>query len=123
MFQRIEDRRFERLLAALPQKAASVSPKLLSPAANNALIGRVNIPRLGVAAMVIEGTSDSVLRRAVGHIPGTAMPGRQGNVAISGHRHTFSRPLRNIEPGDMILLTMLSGQYRYRVLSTTRRVA
>jgi sortase A len=55
------------------------------------------------------------LRRAVGHIPGTALPSEHGNVGISGHRDTFFRPLRNIRQDDEITLATLNGAYRYRV--------
>jgi sortase A len=58
------------------------------------------------------------LRRAVGHFPGTALPGQQGNVAIAGHRDTFFRALRNICKENEITLTTLNGSYRYRVDST-----
>lgn len=82
------------------------------------LVGRVDIPRLGLGVIVIEGTSITTLRRAVGHISGTALPGQKGNIAISGHRDTFFRPLRDIEQNDIITLTTLAGEYRYRVVST-----
>jgi sortase A len=35
-----------------------------------------------------------------------------------GHRDTFFRPLRNIQRNDIITLTTLGGEYRYRVVST-----
>ena len=82
------------------------------------LIGRMEVVRLGVSVMVVEGTSNKTLRRAVGHIAGTALPGQAGNVGIAGHRDTFFRPLRNIQPDDLITLTTLRGEYRYRVVST-----
>jgi sortase A len=53
----------------------------------------------------------------VGHIPGTALPGEDGNIVLAAHRDTFFRPLRNIQKGDEIALTTLSGAYRYRVES------
>ena len=118
IFQRAEDRQLESLVVAPAQRAPSVLPASLSPAANGGLIGRVEVPRLGVSAIVMEGDSASILRRAVGHIPGTALPGQSGNIAISGHRDTFFRPLRHIEAGDEILLTTMTGQYRYRVRAT-----
>jgi sortase A len=65
--------------------------------------------------MIEEGDNGRTLRRAVGHIPGTALPGEPGNVVIAGHRDTFFRPLRNIHKGDEITLTTLDGVYRYRV--------
>lgn len=82
------------------------------------LIGRIEIPRLELATMIMEGTGGKTLRRAVGHIPGTALPGQTGNVGISGHRDTFFRPLRNIRSGDTVALTTRNGAFRYRVVST-----
>jgi len=81
-------------------------------------IGRVVIARLGISVVVAEGTNRLTLRRAVGHIPGTALPGQPGNTAISGHRDTFFRPLRNVRQNDMIEITTHRGEYRYRVVST-----
>jgi sortase A len=78
-------------------------------------LGRIEISSIGLAAMILEGTDARTLRRAVGHIPGTPLPGQQGNVAITGHRDTFFRPLRNIRKEDEIRLTTLSGSYRYCV--------
>jgi sortase A len=117
IFQGAEDRRLERLLIAPGPTAQPVSFEDLSPAAAGGLIGRMEIQRLGVSAIVMEGTNTATLRRALGHISGTALPGHPGNVGISGHRDTFFRPLRNIEPNDIITLTTARGEYRYRVLS------
>lgn len=81
-------------------------------------LGRIEISAIGLTAMIQEGTDARTLRRAVGHIPGTPLPGQQGNVVITGHRDTFFRPLRNIRKDDEITLTTLNGSYRYRVDST-----
>jgi len=78
-------------------------------------LGRIEISAIGLAAIIMEGTDARTLRRAVGHIPGTPLPGQQGNVAITGHRDTFFRPLLNIRKDDEIRLTTLSGSYRYLV--------
>ena len=78
-------------------------------------LGRIEIRTIGLTAMIMEGTAARTLRRAVGHIPGTPRPGQQGNVAITGHRDTFFRPLRNIRKNDEIRLTTLGGSYRYWV--------
>lgn len=102
----------ERQLSLPPAHANS------SMAAAAGLIGRVEIPRLALSVIVMEGTSSKTLRRAAGHIVGTALPGQPGNVGISGHRDTFFRPLRNIERNDIVTLMTPGGEYRYRVLST-----
>jgi sortase A len=67
--------------------------------------------------MVLEGTSRMTLRRAAGHIEGTALPGQRGNVGVSAHRDTLFRPLRNIRQHDIITFTTAFGEYRYRVVS------
>jgi sortase A len=81
-------------------------------------LGRIEISAVGLTAMVLEGADEGTLRRAVGHIRGTPLPGKQGNVALAGHRDTFFRGLRKIRVNDEITLTTLSGSYRYRVDST-----
>jgi sortase A len=116
-FQRTEQRRFEGLL--IDRIATPASRNYPLPPASSGLIGRIEISRLGLSVIVIEGTSGTTLRRAVGHIPGTAMPGQLGNIGISGHRDTFFRPLRNILQNDIVTLTTLNGVYRYRVISTS----
>lgn len=89
-----------------------------TPVAAGGLIGSISIERLGLSAIVMEGTTRATLRRAVGHIAGTGLPGSAGNIGISGHRDTFFRPLRNVRPDDTITLTTPLGEYRYRVVST-----
>ncbi len=108
MFQRSERRQLERLTAHADAP----------PAGTEGLIGRLEIPRLGVSVIVMEGTDTTTLRRSVGHVSGTALPGKPGNVGISGHRDTFFRPLRNIRRNDVITLATSLGVYRYRVVST-----
>jgi sortase A len=119
LYQDDQSRRFEDALKRL-RPAASNSKDLYpsSLAAEGALLGRIEISRIGLAAMMMEGIDEETLRRAVGHIPGTALPGQQGNVALAGHRDTFFRGLRKVRVNDEIKLTTLSGSYRYRVAST-----
>ncbi|HYL36291.1 MAG TPA: class D sortase [Bryobacteraceae bacterium] len=100
-----------------PQPPLS-TPRSARPILPDMLIGRLRIPRLGLAAMVREGADERTLRKAVGHIPGTALPGNLGNVALAGHRDTFFRALRNIRKNDAIDLQTDRGTYRYLVQST-----
>jgi sortase A len=84
----------------------------------SSLIGRLRIPRLNVVAMVREGADSATLSHAVGHIPGTALPGKAGNVGLAGHRDTIFRALRNIKESDAIDLETDRGTFRYLVSST-----
>ena len=130
VYQAYETWRFEQALKSVKPAAAGVEPlhpsplpalakadraRVESPPPKGSLVGRIEISSIGLAAMIEEGDGGRTLRQAIGHIPGTALPGQQGNVVIAGHRDTFFRPLRNIHKGDEITLTTLHGSYRYRV--------
>lgn len=77
--------------------------------------GRIEIKSVGLSSMIMEGVDRATLRRGIGHIPGTALPGQPGNVAFAGHRDTFFRALRNVRKNDEITLETLDGNFRYRV--------
>lgn len=111
-FQRGELREFNRV------RSVSSPVRDSAPPVADALIGRIEVGRIGLSAMVVEGTTTIALRRAAGHIASTGMPGIPGNVGIAAHRDTFFRPLRNIRQNDIITLTMVGAEYRYRVVST-----
>jgi sortase A len=88
------------------------------PGADPLVLGRIEIPRVGVSAIVREGDDDATLAVAVGHIPGTARPGERGNVALAGHRDSFFRALRRIRAGDVIRVRVPGRGDEYRVDST-----
>jgi len=125
VFQERESRAFQRLLedrhataGDSPQARLLSPPAIPSAPAMSGLIGRIEIARLGLSVMVVEGDDGKTLRRAAGHVPGTALPGQLGNVGITAHRDTFFRPLRNIQMDDVVTVTTLQGVYHYRVVST-----
>jgi sortase A len=98
--------------ASVPHAIVIVPPR------EGGVIGRIEIPRLNVSAMILEGTDPRVLRVAVGHIPGTALPGVGGNVALAAHRDTIFRPLQGVKAGDGIVMTTSYGKFRYVVDAT-----
>lgn len=89
----------------------------LPPVRTEGLIGRLKIKRLGLAVMVVEGADAATLRHAVGHIPGTALPGAPGNTGLSGHRDTYFRSLEEIKQHDTIEVTTVHGIFQYRVVT------
>ena len=98
----------------LPAKADIPSPPRPRPPRHlkdGDLFGRLEIPRLNMSVMVMEGDADRVLRLGAGHVPGTPM-------AIAGHRDTFFRPLKDIKVSDTILFTTPDGTEEYHVVST-----
>ena len=124
-FQEQQARELDRLLhdeiavsIVKPQAVLPVVPEDLPTIAADGLIGRFEIPRLGLSVIVAEGIGKRTLRRGIGHIPGTALPGQAGNVGIAGHRDTFFRSLKDIQVHDMIVVSTGWGEYRYRVVSS-----
>src|SRR6185436_11506387 len=82
------------------------------------LLGKLEIPRLRLSVMVMEGVAERTLRLGGGHIPGTAYPGAPGNSGFAAHRDTFFRNLRNVRKDDLIHFTTRSHTLSYRVAST-----
>ncbi len=116
LYQAEQAWRFEQAVKeAPPARAESLT---MLPLREGAPLGRIEISRVGLTAMVQEGVDEGTLRRAVGHIPSTPLPGQRGNVALAGHRDTFFRGLRHIRLDDEITLTTLKGAARYRVEAT-----
>jgi sortase A len=79
------------------------------------VFGRIEIPRLGMSALIAEGTTTAQLDRAVGHIAATAFPGQPGNCALAGHRDSFLRGLGELRENDVIHIDTLQGTYTYEV--------
>lgn len=99
-------------------EAGAAPPAPAEPEALDELVGRLEIPRLGLSVMVSRGTSPRVLRRGAGYLTATALPGDRGNVGIAGHRDRHFRPLKDVGPGDEVLVTTVDGTFRYRVTWT-----
>uniref|UniRef100_Q01WM4 Sortase family protein n=1 Tax=Solibacter usitatus (strain Ellin6076) TaxID=234267 RepID=Q01WM4_SOLUE len=81
------------------------------------LVGKLEVTRLHISAMVREGVDEATLAIAAGRIPHTALPGTIGNVGIAAHRDTLFHNLKDVRLGDEIKLTTLEGEYVYRVVS------
>jgi sortase A len=116
----------KRLAAAAEQAALAGRPKPSSPglagpagpgdqSPGPGVLGRIEIPRLGISAMIAEGTDPAALRHAVGHVRSTSQPGEPGNVGLAGHRDSFFRGLGGIRENDLIRITTARSTFDYRV--------
>ncbi|MGH2723552.1 MAG: sortase [Actinomycetota bacterium] len=79
---------------------------------------RIAIPRLGVDAIVVQGTTLSALQAGAGHYEHSALPCEKGNAAIAGHRTTYGKPFADVdelEAGDRIILETPVGRCTYEV--------
>jgi sortase A len=79
------------------------------------VLGRLDIPRLGLSVVVLQGTSSRMLRRGTGHIASTPLPWEAGNSGIAGHRDTFFRSLKDIRKNDEIQFQTSTELFRFAV--------
>ena len=81
-------------------------------------VARIEIPKIGLNRIVVEGAAAGDLAKGPGHFPETPLPGQLGNAAIAAHRTTHLAPFYDIDqlqPGDEIDITTLNGRYVYHV--------
>lgn len=115
IYQAWRGRELDRTLDSLPPLPSAPSVSYQPGSA----FGRLEIPRLGLSVVVLEGSDSGTLRLGVGRLRNSGMPGDAGNVVLAGHRDTFFRSLREIRPGDRISLRTPQGVFRYTVDWTT----
>jgi len=107
-FQRRENLDLDRMLRDRARKLEYARRRA------NGLIGRMEIPRLGLSRSSSRNWQNRS-PRGVGH-PGTALPGEAGNVGFPA-RDTFFRPLKDLRTKDEIRFSTLKGDFRYEVES------
>jgi sortase A len=107
-----------RTLPSLPSPAESSPPSSAPKLAEGSLLGRVEIARLNLSAIVREGVDNKTLSAAVGHVPSTSLPGQLGNFAIAAHRDTLFRALKDIRADDLVTFQSPAGTYMYQVVAT-----
>lgn len=99
--------------SALYQSTTKSADAAAQPA--NYTLTRLTVPKIGLDAIVVEGTDDNALKLGPGHMENTAMPGADGNSVISGHRDTFFRHIHELEKGDDVLVERGGRVYKYEV--------
>ncbi|HVX21594.1 MAG TPA: class E sortase [Acidimicrobiales bacterium] len=83
-------------------------------------IGIIQIPRIGMDQVLVQGVSTANLQAGPGHYPGTPLPGQMGNASVAGHRTTYGHPffdLDQVGPGDKIVVTTAQGIFVYTTTS------
>jgi sortase A len=121
-YQHYHSWKFDRTIGALEltTQAAAIAGPVAKPAdlGEGDVIGKLEILQVGISVMVLQGTEEETLHLGAGHVPGTPLPGADGNSAIAGHRDTFFRKLEGIRPGDRIRFSTVRGNSEFVVGST-----
>jgi sortase A len=111
------------LVHRVDKRMALLAGQLERKASEGSAVGRIEIPRIGVDFVVVNGTGTGELEEGPGiysraAYPQRTFPGLSGTTPIAGHRTTFLAPFRHIDElrrGDRIVLTMPYGRFTYTV--------
>jgi sortase A len=102
--------------AAFEQVVAAVAPSGAVTVRHGAPVARLQIPRIELDEIVLEGIDDEAMNGGPGHYPGSPLPGRAGNSIISAHRDRHFRNLGRIAVGDTILTQSGTSTTRWVVV-------
>ena len=111
-------RQYEAMLERMGPPVASEEPVAPVSLPVGEPIGTLEIARVGLSGVVVEGDDDSVLDRAIGHLPDTPLPWQAGNSALAAHRDALFRPLKGVRLGDVLRLKTPHGDFDYVVRDT-----
>lgn len=101
---------------ALSNSLPSTAPNSTAPVLEHGSpVALLEIPRVDLRAMVVEGVDAQALERAAGHLPGTALPGESGNSVVAAHRDTLFSGLRHVRLGDRITVRTERAAFTYLV--------
>jgi sortase A len=79
-------------------------------------VARLRVPERNVDVLVLAGANGRTLAWGPGHAESSALPGTDGNTVITGHRDTHFAFLRELAPGDRVLVETRRGETTsYRV--------
>ena len=114
-FQRYQSRKFEQTVRSQPKGVTTARTEESPDLHEGDVVGRLEVPRIGLSVIVLQGIEESTLVVGAGHVPGTPLPSVEGNVVIAAHRDTFFRKLNVIVSGDRIRLLIGKRTYEYVV--------
>lgn len=79
-------------------------------------VARINVPGRDIERYVLAGANGRTIAFGPGHVFGTPLPGETGNSVIGAHRDTHFAFLRDVQPGEEIVVEKsVGGTRRYRV--------
>ncbi len=94
-----------------------------TPLALGAPVALLEIPRLNLREVVVQGTSPVLMMSGPGHRRDTPFPGQVGTSVIAGRRATYGGPFRSIDQlraGDQIMVITGQGKHTFVVLGIRR---
>src|SRR5688500_14927280 len=73
-------------------------------------VAELDIPRLGLKAIVLDGVSGEAMAFGPGHMPNTPRIGAGGTAVVAAHRDTQFAAIGELQEGDVIAATDRAGK-------------
>jgi len=105
----------QEVTASYPSPKNGESLKTTAPLTVGEKIGVLTIPKLDRTLPIYEGVEETTLKKGIGHIPSTPIPGQKSNSVLAGHRDTFFRGLDRLKIGDTLIVTITSDSFIYKI--------
>ncbi|MET8447681.1 sortase [Streptomyces sp. NPDC005209] len=115
-----DELREQLALGTAPVSQTDQQGKLLAPGTPVALI---DVPRLNLNQVVLEGTDSTVMTDGPGHRRDTPMPGQAGTSVLMGRAGAYGAPfahLAGLAEGDTFSVTTGQGKAKYQVTDVRR---
>ncbi len=112
--------RTETIPSSLPPSPPATVATMAAPG-DGAPLAVIEIPKINLNQVVIQGTNEPQLELGPGHYNATPLPGEAGNASIAGHRTTWGHPFYNLDKlvkGDKIYLATSRGTFVYTVTTS-----
>jgi LPXTG-site transpeptidase (sortase) family protein len=132
-YARAQHNAYDALRISLAQGTTPVGPtQLVNPNVENSPtvpvplgtpLALLSIPKIRLNAVVLQGTTGSVLENGPGHLRDTQMPGQFGTSVIMGRRAAYGGPfakLSTLNPGDTFTVVTGQTEAQFRVLDLRR---
>jgi sortase A len=75
----------------------------------------LKVTKIGLVAPVVQGTDDSELSVAVGHLDASSWPGTTGTSVLAAHDVTWFSQIDQLEPGDEVSVVTACQTFVYTV--------
>ena len=124
VFGALQETRSQSVMyAQFRQELANEVAPIGAPIKPGTPVALLEIPRLGLRDVVVEGTSSGDLLKGPGHRADSPLPGEIGVSVMYGRAAAFGAPfgrLHELEPGDAITVVDGAGTFQYVVKDVRR---
>ena len=103
---------------AFAEGLATGRPSRAWPWADAAPVARIIVPRLGVEEIVLSGGSGEAMAFGPTLLTAGGRLGERGTAVFAAHRDTHFAFLRDVRPGDLIVVEEVNGRtHRFRAVA------